>query len=365
MKRIAIIGTNGLPGRYGGWDQLMEHLTKILANKYDFIVYCSNFNVDTKIKTHNDAHLVHLPIKANGWQSVIYDIVSSIHSIFYADTMLLLGGAGTLMFPLFRLFGKEVIYHPDGIEWKRQKWSRWVQLYLRWLEKVGIRWANTIVSDNIEISNYIEKEYCKISYLIEYGGDHVSPVALSTDVKKLYCIEKGSYAFKVCRIEPENNLDLILDAFSDKEVRLIIIGNWSNSSYGLKLRKKYQVFKNIIMLDPIYDQLKLDELRSNCGIYIHGHSVGGTNPSLVEAMSLGLNVLSFDVNFNRATTVQSAIYFNDVAELQKLLDNFSKNNLVYDGVGIILKKIATERYMWANIVSKYDEIFEDKMEFTK
>jgi glycosyltransferase involved in cell wall biosynthesis len=365
MKRVAIIGTNGLPGRYGGWDQLMEHLTKILAKKHAFIVYCSTFNADKKIKTHNGAQLVHIPLKANGWQSVLYDIISSIHAIFYADTMLLLGGGGTVMFPFFKLFGKEVIYHPDGIEWKRQKWSRRVQCYLKWFEKVGFRWASKIVSDNIEISNYIEKEYGKASTLIEYGGDHVSSVALSADVKNLYSIEKGSYAFKVCRIEPENNLDLILDAFSYTEVRVIIVGNWANSIYGLNLRKKYQAFKNIVMLDPIYDQLKLDEIRSNCGIYIHGHSVGGTNPSLVEAMCLGLSVLSFDVNFNRATTVQSAIYFNDGAELQKLLDNFSKNNLIFDGVGIILKKIATERYMWANIVSKYDGVFEDKKEFSK
>lgn len=365
MKRIAIIGTNGLPGRYGGWDQLMEHLTKLLAGKYDFIVYCSTFNADKKIETHNSAQLVHLPLKANGWQSVLYDIISSIHAIFYADTMLLLGGAGTVMFPFFKLFGKEVIYHPDGIEWKRQKWSTGVQRYLKWLEKVGIRWASKIVSDNIEISDYIEKEYNKSSFLIEYGGDHVSKVSLTTGTMKLYNIEKGSYAFKVCRIEPENNLDLILDAFMNSSVRLIIVGNWTNSAYGLNLRKKYQAFKNIMMLDPIYDQLKLDELRSNCGIYIHGHSVGGTNPSLVEAMCLGLNVLSFDVSFNRATTVQSATYFKDVVELRQLLTSFSENNLIFDGIGLTLKKIATERYLWANIVSKYDGIFEDKKELKK
>jgi glycosyltransferase involved in cell wall biosynthesis len=365
MKRIAIIGTNGLPGRYGGWDQLMEHLTKILVNKYDFIVYCSTYNAEKKNRTHNGAQLVFLPLKANGWQSVLYDILSSIHAIFYADTMLLLGGAGTVMFPLFKLFGKEVIYHPDGIEWKRQKWSRQIQLYLKWLEKVGIRWANKIVSDNVEISDYIEKEYGKPSFLIEYGGDHVSSVSLSTNVQKLYNIEKGTYAFKVCRIEPENNLDLILDAFSNTEVRLIIVGNWTNSTYGLNLRKKHQTFKNIIMLDPIYDQLKLDELRSNCGIYIHGHSVGGTNPSLVEAMCLGLNVLSFNVSYNKATTDHSALYFKDVVELRKLLINFSENNLIFDGIGSTLKKIAEERYLWANIVSKYDWIFQDKSKLTR
>ena len=365
MKRIAIVGTNGLPGRYGGWDQLMEHLTKILSKKYYFVVYCSTFNYANKLNTHNDAKLVYLPLKANGWQSVFYDIFASIHAIFYADSILLLGGAGTVMFPLFKLFGKEVIYHPDGIEWKRQKWSRQVQLYLKWLEKVGISWATKIISDNIEISRYIQSEYNASSFLIEYGGDHVSAVSLTNEIKELYNIEKGSYAFKVCRIEPENNLDLILDSFVNSTVRLILVGNWSNSSYGLNLRKKYQFFNNIIMLDPIYEQCELDELRSNCGIYIHGHSVGGTNPSLVEAMCLGLNVLSFDVCFNRATTDHSAKFFKNVTELRNLLSMFSENNAFFDGVGINLLKIAKARYLWSNVASKYDEMFENKSDIKR
>ncbi len=359
-KKIAIIGTNGLPGRYGGWDQLMEHLTKNLASTYNFTVYCSSFNYENKRKTHNNAELIYIPLKANGWQSVIYDILSSIHAIFKADCMLLLGGAGTIMFPIFKLFGKEVIYHPDGIEWKRQKWSKFVQLYLKWLENVGIKWATKIVSDNLEISDYIYKTYNKASILIEYGGDHVSAVPLTSENMNYFSIEKGSYAFKVCRIEPENNLDLILDALVDKNVTLIIVGNWKNSEYGLNLRKKYQAYTNIIMLDPIYDQLKLDELRSNCGIYIHGHSVGGTNPSLVEAMCLGLNVLSFDVCFNRSTTVDSAIYFKDVSELRKLIDIFSEDKSAFKSVGLALNKIAKDRYLWSNIISKYDQIFANK-----
>lgn len=359
-NKIAILGTNGLPGRYGGWDQLMEHLTQKLARKYDLIVYCSELKGNKKHKTHNGARLVYVSLKANGWQSVFYDVICSIHAIFYADTMLLLGGAGTLMFPIFRLFGKKIIYHPDGIEWERKKWSRWVQLYLKWLEKIGIRWSSTIISDNVEIRGYIKNVYGKSSVLIEYGGDHVSSVSLSLDTKKLYNIEHGSYAFKVCRIEPENNLDLILESFSESAVKLIIVGNWENSSYGKNLRKKYLAFQNIFMLDPIYDQLKLDELRSNCGVYVHGHSVGGTNPSLVEAMCLGLSVLSFDVSFNRATTGHSAVYFKDVDELSELLNIFSMNNIFFKDVGLKLKKIAMEKYLWVNIISKYDLVFEEK-----
>ena len=104
MKAVAIIGTNGLPGRYGGWDQLMEHLTKNLSKKFEFIVYCSSVDLAVKSTNHNGARLVQIPLKANGWQSVPYDIISSIHAIFIADCILLLGGAGTIMFPVLRLF---------------------------------------------------------------------------------------------------------------------------------------------------------------------------------------------------------------------------------------------------------------------
>lgn len=360
MRKIAIVGTNGLPGRYGGWDQLMEHLTKLLSTEFSFTVYCSSHNIQSKHKTYNHAKLVYLPIKANGWQSVIYDILSSFHAIFYSDTILLLGGAGTLMFPILRLFGKEVVYHPDGIEWKRQKWSFLVRYYLKFLEKIGIAWCNKIISDNIEIQKYIYSEYKKTSYLIEYGSNHVINKDLSMNNSELFNIKKGNYAFKVCRIEPENNIDLILKSFSTTEVKLIIVGNWNNSIYGRKLRQKYINQSNFHLLDPIYDQLRLDELRSNCGIYIHGHSVGGTNPSLVEAMYLGLNVLAFDVNFNRSTTDQKANYFKNSEELNVLIQKFAINQNVYNKIGEDLKQIAMSKYLWSKITEKYKLMLKDK-----
>lgn len=356
MKKIAIIGTNGLPGRYGGWDQLMEHITKLLSSKYLFFVYCTTHNVKARLKKYNNSELVYIPLRANGWQSVFYDIFASIHALFNANTIILLGGAGTIMFPIFKLFRIEVIYHPDGIEWKRQKWSKAVQLYLKWLERIGIFWCDKIISDNIEITKYLINSYKKDSYLIEYGADHVLSTTLSIEIKKFYKIERGNYAFKVCRIEPENNLDLILDSFKNSKVRLIVVGNWNNSIYGIKLRKSYSGFDNMSLLDPIYNQEKLDELRSNCGIYIHGHSVGGTNPSLVEAMYLGLNVVAFDVSFNRATTENSALYFRNVNDLKSLMTTFYNNNAIFDSTGQTLRKIAYSRYLWREIILKYDQM---------
>jgi glycosyltransferase involved in cell wall biosynthesis len=357
MKAIAILGTNGLPGRYGGWDQLMEHLTKLLSSKYHFTVYCSAWSYKKKHKSHNGAKLVYIPLRANGWQSILYDVVSSVHALFFSDTILLLGGGGTVMFPLFRFFGRRVIYHPDGIEWERKKWSKLVRKILYSLEQVGVSWCDDIISDNGEISDYLWKTYSKRSWLIEYGSDHVLFRDLSASIMMTYGIIKGNYAFKVCRIEPENNIDLILSAFANSALKLIIVGNWENSTYGKKLLKEYADSHNIVMLSPIYNQIKLDELRANCGLYIHGHSVGGTNPSLVEAMFLGLNVVAFDVVFNRKTTEESSLYFRDAFELRIIIENYLSNSKSFKDIGRNLRNIALRRYRWSDIVLKYDMIF--------
>jgi glycosyltransferase involved in cell wall biosynthesis len=193
--------------------------------------------------------------------------------------------------------------------------------------------------------------------LIEYGGDQVLSKELTSETQSRYEIFKGSYAFKVCRIEPENNIDLILDVFAQVKLKLILIGNWNNSSYGINTREKYRTHSNLILLDPIYDQEKLDEFRSNCGLYIHGHSVGGTNPSLVEAMYLGLNCVVFDVDYNRVTTENKAIYFRDGAELLEIIAEFENESSVFNCVGKSLKSLAQIKYKWVDIVNKYDRIF--------
>ena len=160
------------------------------------------------------------------------------------------------------------------------------------------------------------------------------------------------YAFKVARIEPENNIHLILKTFSEiKDKTFVIVGNWVNSQYGRDLKNIYSKFKSIHLLDPIYNQKELDILRSNCYVYIHGHSAGGTNPSLVEAMYLGLPVLAFDVNYNRATTNEKALYFKSSEELEALIKNVRLTQ--YKEMGVKLKKEALKRYRWSIISRKY------------
>ncbi|MCQ2353461.1 MAG: glycosyltransferase [Victivallaceae bacterium] len=164
------------------------------------------------------------------------------------------------------------------------------------------------------------------------------------------------YAFAVCRIEPENNLHLILAAFeSDAPMPLVIVGNWNHSNYSTELFQKYNAVPGIHLLPSIYDPEKLNFIRSRCRYYLHGHSCGGTNPSLVEAMYLGLPVIAYDVNFNRETTENAALYFDNVTTLKRLCRETDESQRLQ--IGRKMKEIADRRYVWQRICKRYADLF--------
>ncbi|GHT59065.1 hypothetical protein FACS18945_5300 [Bacteroidia bacterium] len=169
-------------------------------------------------------------------------------------------------------------------------------------------------------------------------------------------MEKQSYAMSVCRIEPENNIHIILDAFSKMpDKNLVFVGNWEKTNYGRALKEKYSEYENITMLLPIYDIKKLNGLRANAAFYVHGHSAGGTNPSLVEAMSLGLPIVAFDVMYNQETTENKAIFFKDAVSLCRIIQNVSEEELSQNAEN--MKKISEQRYKWSIVVRKYEKLF--------
>ncbi len=151
---------------------------------------------------------------------------------------------------------------------------------------------------------------------------------------------------------------MLLEAFSESNnLPLVIIGNWTNSEYGRELRSRYSSYAHIHLLDPIYEQKTLNQIRSNCKVYLHGHKAGGTNPSLVEAMYLGLPVFAFDINYNRATTEDQAYYFHDAHDLTKLLKGVSSHKINLQDCAKAMKKIAEERYTWKIVVDQYGRVF--------
>lgn len=356
MKKVgvSIIGIDGLPPRYGGFETLAEHLTRILGDAFEFTVFCGKSRGG--IDVYNNARLVYLPLKANGIQSILYDIMSVLISLRKSDILLVLGVSGAIILPLIRLLSnKKIIVNLDGPEHLRDKRGLYAKLYIKLSELAAIRSADVIIADNAAIQAYVKQEYNSEAILIEYGGDHASALQLNADVRAKYGIPE-TYAFSVCRIEPENNIHLILEAFREaKDHCLMLVGNWTNGKYGRHLYKEYHSESNLVLLESIYNQQTLNQLRSNCRMYVHGHSAGGTNPSLVEAMALGLPVVAFDVTYNRETTENASLYFKNAKQLIRVIRETTETDL--QKVGAKMKEIAKRRYTWKRITNEYAKLF--------
>ena len=352
-RKIAIIGTVGLPSNYGGFETLVEYITRELNTDFDFTIYCSSKSYTKKVKSYNNCKLHYINQEANGISSIGYDIRSMIHALKYADVLLILGVSGCIILPFVKFFSKKkIIVNIDGLEWKRQKWNRFAKWFLKLSERLAVKAADEIIGDNKVIVDYVKHQYNKNANLIAYGGDHTNNEFSTKELQSTYPFLSKAYAFKVCRIEPENNVHLILESFSEcSMLNVVIIGNWNNSAYGKQLKSQFDSFENIYLLNSIYDQTILNQLRSNCYLYIHGHSAGGTNPSLVEAMWLGLPIIAYDINYNIETTENKGRYFSNKIDLINQLKSLNKTEISI--MGVEMKNIAKESYTWSRISEKY------------
>ena len=350
---VAIIGIVGLPARYGGFETLADNLVRNLGRQCNLTVYCSSTQLKEKPASYLNAKLVYLPLSANGIFSPLYDIASMIKAIRNgSDVLLILGVSGCLFLPIIRMFtSAKLVINIDGLEWKRDKWNRLAKAFLKLSEKSAIIYGNTIIVDNPAIQEYVKQEYKKDCELIEYGADHTASQK-NIDIAEFIPFPTKGYAVKLCRIEPENNIHIVLEAFlRNSSLPLVVIGNWEKSNYGRQLRKFYSNEGNILLLDPIYDIDILFALRSNAALYIHGHSAGGTNPSLVEAMYIGLPIIAYDVPYNRETTHNKALYFSSVDELEKILKQIGKIDL--ETIASSMKQLAHTNYVWKRISDMY------------
>ncbi len=356
-NKIAIVGTVGLPAKYGGWETLTNYICLELNDKYDITVFCTSKKYDEQLKEYNGVKLQYIDLDANGIQSIPYDIISMYKSLKFADTILILGVSGCIALPIFKLFSKKkFIVNIDGLEWKRDKWGKFAKWFLKISESMAVKFADIVIADNKAIQSYVFNNYGKESKLIAYGADHSKKIDISTEISEKYKFLNNKFAFKVCRIEPENNLDMILEAFkSFEKLPLVIIGNWTNSEYGINLKKKYSGIENIHLIDPIYDQTILNQFRSNAYVYVHGHSAGGTNPSLVEAMYLELPIIAFGVSYNIETTHSKAMYFDNSKDLKNILDTLDDDKL--ENIAKDLKNVADTNYVWKIVANKYAELF--------
>lgn len=354
MSKVAVVGTVGIPASYGGFETLVENLARYhQVNELpgQLVVYCSAKSYPERPSFFLGAELRYLRLNANGVSSVFYDIVSLFSAIRQrSDVILLLGVSGAVVLPLLRMISStRIVTNIDGVEWKREKWNGLARWFLRLSERVAVRFSHTVVADNGGIARHVVETYGRDCEVVAYGGDHA--VAAQAQPYTGAALP-ARYAFALCRIEPENNVAMILEAFTlQSELPLVFVGNWNNSAYGETLKQRYGDLQHFHLLDPIYDPGVLRTLRGNAALYVHGHSAGGTNPSLVEMMHFGLPVLAYDCEFNRFTTENAAIFFKTPAGLCESLDSLD----VEQGqrIGEEMRRIAQTRYTWDAIGAEY------------
>lgn len=355
MKKVAIVGIQGVPANYGGFESLVENIiSENRSPDIHYTIFCSSIDMPDRRKEYKGCRLKYIGLHANGISSILYDIVSMMCAIRGYDAILVLGISGCIFLPILKLVSKsKLVVNIDGLEHRREKWSKLARLFLLFSERCAVRCADVVIADNKGIQDYVTVTYHKTSELIAYGGDHVMRNVAAERQKAIlqqYGLDGKEYAITVCRIEPENNCHSILKAFVQSRKTLVFIGNWVHSTYAQNLRKEYAGMANIKLLDSIYDLDTLFTLRSHATVYVHGHSAGGTNPSLVEAMFFGFPIIAYNVVYNRETTHNQAYYFSNTDELVHIL---SRKNLHAKS----LKQIAEDNYTWLHIAKQYEALY--------
>lgn len=356
--RVSVIGTAGVPACYGGFESRVDNLLDWTPPDVAYTVFCPAKKYETHLESYKGAHLVYLERDANGAESILYDFDGMRRSLG-ADVMLILGVSGCLFLPYIRRrFKGKIITNIDGLEWKRDKWSWFARLLLKFSERMAVRCSDVIIGDNRGITDYVASEYRaaakKRVELIAYGGDHAAKVC-DDSLYESYPFCKEPYAVTVCRIEPENNIHVILEAFSHLPGRqLVAVGNWQNSAYGRKLKEAFCAFGNLHLLEPVYEPHTVNWLRSNAALYVHGHSAGGTNPSLVEAMNLALPVLAFDCVYNRATTEDKAFYWKTADDIARIIIEESGR---FPETAAVMAEAGKRLYTWERIAGQYNALY--------
>jgi glycosyltransferase involved in cell wall biosynthesis len=353
--RLAIVGVEGLPNRYGGFETLASYLAKYLSEEIETTVYCSSLDIVTRASTYKGAYLKYIHLSSHGLQGVLYDIFSLHDALNKNDVVLFLGFGAGIYFPFLSKKNKsKLILNFGGLDWQRSKWNAITRKVIKYFESLMVQNVNWVIADNKKIADYILATYQKHPIEISYGGDQAFAIELSNEIKEKHPFLNKPYACAVCRIQPDNNVELILKAFSKTNFSLVMIGNWGSSSYGRKIKQTYSHIQNLHLLDAIYDSTNLNMIRCNCSIYVHGHSAGGTNPSLLEAMHLGLNIFAYQSGYNEITTNHMANYFSSEEELVRLIENSAFG--YSQGTANKIKQFAVENYTWNKVAESYKKL---------
>lgn len=361
--RIAIIGDRGIPARYSGFSTLVEELATRLVRDHgmDVAVYCRRHYYDERPSHYEGVRCVYLPAPGGkSFESIVHSNLSILHASIKGYDLAFVVDPGNAPFivPLL-LRGVPTVMHTDGMGWKRSKWSPIQRSYYKWSERVCARLSTWLATDSRAMARYYRDEYCTDSTFIPYG--HASGAEASDEGMERFGIEPGRYLLVVARMEPENNVRLIVREYgrSECDLPLVVVGG---ARYGGSYVDAVRcgATEGVHFVGTIWDSAILNGLYKNCYLYIHGHEVGGTNPSLLRAMGAGAACLPINVPFHREVLSDRNTYFEkDPGDLAARIDQLADNPDQVRTMAELARHRATTLYRWDAVAAGYARLFEE------
>jgi glycosyltransferase involved in cell wall biosynthesis len=355
--RIAMMGTRGVPAKYGGFETAVEEVgSRLVAMGHEVVVYCRG---DDRSPDHLGMARVRLPaLKQRVAETISHTALSVVHLLRHrTDVALVFNAANAPLLPIIRLGRIPVAVHVDGLEWKRAKWGPNGRRYYLANERLAVLLADELISDAVGIQNYYRNRYNAESVFLAYGA----PILHRPDFSRLtdLGVKPGGYHLVVARTEPENHVDIIIDGYlqSAAEKPLLVVGSVPYpSEHERRVQALAKADPRVQLLGGVWDQGLLNALYAGSASYLHGHSVGGTNPSLLRAMGAGANVLAWDVGFNREVLGETGQFFGSPDDVAKLVEQTERDPMKAGQRGNEARDRAADRYRWDDVAKGYEKL---------
>lgn len=367
--KIAFVSTRGIPNNYGGFEQFAEYISVGLAKRgHEVVVYSPHFHPYKK-DNYKSVRIKHI-YSPELWMgssvgSFFYDFASLRDALKKEKFDIIYEAGYTSIVPAYIWFNVKKIKYPifttnmDGLEYKRTKFNKWVRKFVFWEERMTVKHSHYLIADNMGIHDYYKEKYGKESKFLAYGADIHDDY--DSSLLKEWGLTQNEYYLLVARLEPENNIVMAIEGYlASKEngKRSLIIVGKTNTPHGKELVAKYGKEPGVRFVGGIYDFKKLNSVRYFSYAYFHGHSVGGTNPSLLEAMASNCFILAHDNIFNRAVLKDNAHYYGSSEGITAMLNDID-NIAQKDKANFIagnLEEIRNE-YSWEKLVDEHEKYF--------
>lgn len=360
-RKIRILGTRGIPAAHGGFETFAEHLALYLVSHgWEVTVYCQE---DASGPTFEDSwhgvRRVRMPVNTPGAAgTIVFDWKSTLHTLREEGLVLTLGYNTAVFCALYRLNGISNVINMDGIEWRRQKWGPLAKAWFWLNDWLGCWLGNHLIADHPEIQRHLETRVSaeKIS-TIAYGSTVVSTADASLLTN--HGLEPDGYVVLIARAEQENSIIEIVRAWSREHrgIRLVVLGNYQ-SGHAYHDAVKAAASDEVLFLGAIYDNAMVQALRFFARFYLHGHQVGGTNPSLVESMGSGNAVLAHDNRFNRGVCGEGGLYFSSEDECAEKIGLLLGDGALVDHLKAASRARHRDRFTWDKVLQEYETLLE-------